>query len=253
MNAFNDLRRAWPPAILGMVAWCALSLTMGQAWAQAAIAAFGPQTPGTRVAGWEPLVFKNIAAHTRYQLVRDAERQATVLEADAQASSSGLVVKLDVDAVQTPVLRFSWKVAQALEGSTLRRKEGDDYPARVYVTFAYTPSMMSALDRARYALAKTVSGEYPPHAALTYVVLPLEKPGTVAANPYTDRVKMIVVDAGKPGVWRTFERNILEDWRLAFGADTPMPRVSGVAVMTDTDNTGGTARAWFGDVSLGPK
>jgi uncharacterized protein len=38
------------------------------------------------------------------------------------------------------------------------------------------------------------------------------------------------------------------DFRAAFGEDAPP--VSGVAIATDTDNTGETARAWFGDLEL---
>ena len=44
----------------------------------------------------------------------------------------------------------------------------------------------------------------------------------------------------------TESRNLLDDYRRAFGGDPP--RVSGVAVMTDTDNTQESAIAYFGDI-----
>ncbi len=69
-------------------------------------------------------------------------------------------------------------------------------------------------------------------------------------NPYTDRVQMIVVESGeaKVGQWVTESRNLYEDYQKAFGDDPPM--ISGVAVMTDTDNTGESAVAYFGDITF---
>jgi Protein of unknown function (DUF3047) len=61
---------------------------------------------------------------------------------------------------------------------------------------------------------------------------------------------MIVVESGKQNVgqWINEERNLLKDYRAAFGKDPP-PIVS-VAIMTDTDNTRESAAAWYGDISL---
>ena len=41
-------------------------------------------------------------------------------------------------------------------------------------------------------------------------------------------------------------RNVLEDFRQAFGTDPPL--ITGVAIMTDTDNTGESATAYYGDL-----
>jgi hypothetical protein len=72
--------------------------------------------------------------------------------------------------------------------------------------------------------------------------------GTIVPNPYTDRVKMIVVESGEAKLhqWVNEERNIYEDYKKAFGEEPPM--ISGVAIMTDTDNTGETAIAYYGDI-----
>ncbi|MBP7607438.1 MAG: DUF3047 domain-containing protein, partial [Giesbergeria sp.] len=43
-------------------------------------------------------------------------------------------------------------------------------------------------------------------------------------------------------------RDLRRDWADAFGG--PMPRVGGVAVGADTDNTGDQVTAWFGDLRL---
>ena len=44
------------------------------------------------------------------------------------------------------------------------------------------------------------------------------------------------------------ERNVYEDYRRAFGKEPP--RVSGVAIMTDTDNTQERAAAYYGDLTF---
>jgi hypothetical protein len=67
-------------------------------------------------------------------------------------------------------------------------------------------------------------------------------------NPYTDRVMMFVVESGAARLdqWVDEERNVYEDYRQAFGQEPPL--ISGVAIMTDTDNTREQAIAYYGDI-----
>jgi hypothetical protein len=59
---------------------------------------------------------------------------------------------------------------------------------------------------------------------------------------------MIVVESGpaRPNQWVTETRNLYEDYRQAFGEEPPP--ISGVAIMTDTDNTGESATVHYGDI-----
>jgi hypothetical protein len=59
---------------------------------------------------------------------------------------------------------------------------------------------------------------------------------------------MIVVESGDAKVrqWISEERNVYEDYKKAFGKVPPM--ISGVAIMTDSDNTGESATAYYGDI-----
>ena len=72
--------------------------------------------------------------------------------------------------------------------------------------------------------------------------------GKVIANPRTRRVQMVVASSGASGVgsWQSLSRNAVEDFRRAFGEDPG--KLTGVAVLTDTDNTGEKAEAWYGDI-----
>jgi len=90
--------------------------------------------------------------------------------------------------------------------------------------------------------------QVPPLNAINYIWESRAPLGTVVPNPYTDRVKMIVVESGedKLNQWVSEERNLYEDYRKAFVEEPPM--ISGVAIMTDTDNTDKSAIAYYGDI-----
>jgi hypothetical protein len=152
-----------------------------------------------------------------------------------------------------PLLRWRWKVARPIAGGDVTRKAGDDYAARIYVTFRHSPERLSVAARAKAAAARLVYGEAPPHAALNYVWDGRAAVGTMVPNPYSDRVRMIVVDTGSAnaGRWQFHERDIVADYRAAFGEEPPP--ISGIALMTDADNTGESADAWYGDVVLAPR
>ncbi len=74
--------------------------------------------------------------------------------------------------------------------------------------------------------------------------------GTIVSNPFTSRIKMIIVESGaeKLNQWVSEERNVYEDYLKAFGEEPLM--ISGVAIMTDTDNTGESAIAYYGDIQF---
>jgi len=204
---------------------------------------------GPLPAGWTPLTFPHIARHTSYALVRGADG-GVVLRAEADASASGLMAKVDLPAHDGIRLGWRWKVERPIERGDVTRKAGDDYAARIYVAFRYTPERLSVFERARYELIRLWLGEYPPHAGLNYVWDAHAPVGTVVPNAYERRVRMIVVESGSArlGRWLDYERDIAADYRAAFGEEPPP--VAGVALMTDADDTGERALAYYGDVVL---
>jgi hypothetical protein len=48
------------------------------------------------------------------------------------------------------------------------------------------------------------------------------------------------------GRWQVEERNVYEDYKRAFGMEPPP--ISGVVIMTDTDDTEESATAYYGDI-----
>lgn len=196
---------------------------------------------------WKPLTFRKIDRYTEYKLVEDAG--VVVLQASSDAAASGLMHEIAIDPARYPIVEWRWKVANVLDRGDAARKAGDDYPARLYITFAYDAAEVGLLERAKYRAAKLFYGATPPAAAVNYLWASKAAVGAQLANAYTARVQMFVLRNGADGVgeWRSESRNIYDDYRAAFGDSMP-PMISGVAVMTDTDNTGESARAWFGDI-----
>jgi hypothetical protein len=195
--------------------------------------------------GWKPLAFKKVLAPTAYELVLDAH--TVVVKATSNASASGLIKKVKIDPSTFPVVRWRWKIENVLSRSDVTRKSGDDYPARLYITFEYDPNKVSFGKKLKYQAGKVLFGDIP-IAALNYIWDTKTAVGTIVDNAYTDFAKMIVVESGgaKVGGWVEESRNVFEDYRQAFGEEPPL--INGVAIMTDTDNTKERAVAYYGDI-----
>ncbi len=204
------------------------------------------QPGGVFPPGWEPLTFDKIPTHTQYDLVKDGD--TVVVKANSNQSSSGLTREIKIDPKEFPIVEWQWKVKNILKKGNVNEKSGDDYPARLYITFEYDSTKVGFFEKAKYETAKLIYGQYPPIGAINYIWESHSPIGTMVPNPYTDRVNMIVIESGESRLneWITEERNIFEDYKKAFGEDPPI--ISGVAIMTDTDNTKESAVAYFGDI-----
>lgn len=185
---------------------------------------------------------------TDYALVED--EGVTVLRARAEASASGILRALRVDTASLPLLAWRWKALRLPANGDLRTKSGDDFAARLYVTFDLPLAALSFEDRLGVRVARLLYGPDTPAAALCYVWATRASVGTMAPNAYTRRVRMVVVESGAAnlGRWRAHERDVAADYRAAFGGEPPP--VSGVVVSTDSDNTGESAEALYGDVAF---
>ena len=207
-----------------------------------------PSAPDGLPPGWEALTFRKVERKTRYTVVREGDEHA--LRAESDASASGLYRPLDLDARVYRMLAWRWKVDNVLTRADARRKEGDDYPARVYVAFRYEAGAATLWERTRYGAIKLLYGQYPPRHVINYIWDNRLPPGMALDNAYTDRAKMIVVESGpaRVGQWVAEQRDVHADYVRLFGAEPPP--IAGVAVMTDTDDTGERAVAYYGAITL---
>ncbi|HSC55858.1 MAG TPA: DUF3047 domain-containing protein [Nitrospira sp.] len=210
------------------------------------IGSFSGSPPGLVLPdGWKPLTFKKIPKPTAYQLVKDGA--AVVVKATSDAAASGLTKEVRIDASVFSVVQWRWKVDNLLTRSDVTRKSGDDYPARLYITFEYDAEKVSLGRRLKYKAGRALFGDIP-IAALNYIWDSKTPVGTIVDNAYTDFAKMIVVESGPAnvGTWVEESRNVYQDYKQAFGEEPPL--INGIAIMTDTDNTRERATAYYGDI-----
>ena len=175
--------------------------------------------------GWESKIFEGV---TDYSLVKENGR--TVVKAHSKTAASGLIKKIDLDPRRFRYLKWSWKVAGIIPNGDERTKAGDDYAARVYVVF---PGRFFWQTR-----------------AINYIWANRLPRGASIPNAYTGNARMVAVESGnaRVGQWISEERDILADYRRLFGEE---PRqIGAIAIMTDTDNTGAEAIAWYGEITI---
>lgn len=197
---------------------------------------------------WKPLTFESIENHTTYFLARDQGK--TILKAVSNSSASGVIHKLSIDPKRFPILSWKWKIDNLLSKADINTKSGDDYPARIYIAFAYDVERLSGWEKFKAEAYYLANGEYPPLAVLNYVWDNKQPIGYSTPNAYTHRVQMLVAQSGKSkvGQWVTQQANIYQDYIRVFG-EAP-GKITAVAIMTDTDNTMESTSAYYGDIYL---
>lgn len=194
-------------------------------------------------APWRLVRFDEKIPATRYQMrIWDGH---SAIEALADNSMALLARPVAIDLAATPILCWHWRVDAPLHKADMATKAGDDYAARVYLSFKLASADLSLGTRMKLRLGRAIYGADMPDAALNYVWdnrYPVE---SSRWNAYTDRARMIVLQTGaeNAGKWVTERRDVLADFTAAFGLT--QPRLSALAVAADTDNTGEKAHAGF--------
>lgn len=247
-------RSAWVGALLGFA-----SLALAQ---KVPATATAPAAPGPLVEvqvgeprlgrGWRVVTLPSQKPPvTRYSAVVAEGRPAVRVE--AQASYGNLVHHLAGAAPRE--LGWTWRVEQANPGTVLHERSGDDTPAKVCLSFELPLSRVPFFERELLRLARSRTGEPLPAATLCWVWGGPEARGSLLANPYSKRVRYIVLRnaADASGTWFEETRDVAADWQRAFGDESAeMPPISAVIVSGDADNTVGSSLALVGGLRWGP-
>ena len=156
------------------------------------------------------------------------------VRAISKNSCSGLYHKVKIDVSKRPFISWRWRVAEFPDKDSpddLTNAGEDDFAARVYVIF---PALFFANTK-----------------VLEYVWAEDLAPGTMSSSPYTDNIKLVVVESGlkDSDVWVEEERDICEDYVAAFDK-SPNMNIGSVAFMCDSDSTGTSAEAFFDDIKI---
>jgi Protein of unknown function (DUF3047) len=196
---------------------------------------------------WRPVSLP-LKRKTDYRAVKYKGKSA--VRANARSSASGLEAKLNVDLTRKPKLSFSWYADSLIAGADNAEKATEDSPLRIVLSFAGDKDTLSGKEQRFHERAKFITGRELPFATLMYIWENQKPVGTVITNPHTATIKKIVIASGEKDLkkWTGFQRNIVEDYLLAFGKQPG--KLVGIALMSDTDNTGTNVMAYYGDVTL---
>lgn len=226
-------------------------LAASSSWAEVSVPPFSSLKPGQPL----PPALRFIAIpkvkHNKISLIDD--QGITVLKVDSSDSAGSVALPFNIDPVKSPLLSWRWKVSRVIDKADMEEKSGDDFAARVYVFFDVPLDSLSFTERTKIRLARLIAGADVPTAALVYVWDNKHRTGYAHASPYIQTVQKFVLQSGPEhvGKWIDETRDVAADFRIAFGREPP--RVTGVAIGNDTDQTAEQVSTWFGDFRFGAK
>ncbi|MFC3149114.1 DUF3047 domain-containing protein [Piscinibacterium candidicorallinum] len=213
-----------------------------------------PGPPAGAYARWDNVPVLPGKRRTAYW-VEQAERStgdARYLRARSQSAASALTLRLQPQPAPKQIA-WSWKVLHAPEDAATADSTREDSAARIVLMFG--PPSNAALDalpmRDQLAMekARLLLRREPPYATLMYLWSADKSPEAIFISRHTGRVRSVIVDGPRKTVdWQSFDRDVAADFQRAFG-EAPGPLI-GVAIMTDSDNTGSRAEALYRDLRL---
>ena len=165
------------------------------------------------------------------RLIAGEDRYTKVLRMRSEKSSVSIYRELRLDPRKFPVLSWKWKVTKLPEGGNARNVGADDQAAGVYVVFPRFPRFINS-------------------QLIGYVWDTSVPAGTILRSRKNPMVHYIVVRSGvdKLDKWVAEKRNIMDDYKKVFGSAAP--KIGGVALMIDTDDTLSDAESYFAKVEF---
>jgi hypothetical protein len=201
--------------------------------------------------GWRVYKLLRFKPLTRYE--RELDGGTPVVHARALNSVSGIEHPVNIDLHEYPVAEWRWKVPKLIENADNTQSGVADAPARVIFTFEGGREQLPPHEQLNYDLARAFTGNALPYATLMYIWEPDRNEGDIITHHNSTRVKMVIAGNATRDLsrWHEAKFNVLEDYRRAFGEEPP--RVMTVGIMSDSDSTGSSVEAFFGDIRFLPK
>lgn len=183
-------------------------------------------------AGW------TLFSDDRWAPARFRLRPDGAIEARSDNSTSLIWKKVDKSDAQKSRLAWDWRVDEIMPATDITVKGGDDRPLALHVWFMKPRDQLNFLERLKADLIELWVG-LPVHGRLlTYVWGGRGKIGDALPNPHVgDGSWMIVLRTGgaRTGVWYSESRDLVADYRAAFGEDPPARGI--IALAADSEDT----------------
>ena len=162
------------------------------------------------------LEVRKVKGKTTYTL--GFNENGNYIRAEAEGKASGLGKELKINLLKTPFINITWKVEKDLPGIIENSKKGHDYAARVFVVKKTGATALS-------------------NRAINYVFSSNNSVGNNWTSPYTKKSIDYVLSTTKEhhDQWITVKANVREHFKKLHDLD--VSELTGVAIMTDTDNS----------------
>ena len=162
------------------------------------------------------LEVRKVKGKTTYTL--GFNENGNYIRAEAEGKASGLGKELKINLLKTPFINITWKVEKDLPGIIENSKKGHDYAARVFVVKKTGTTALS-------------------NRAINYVFSSNNSVGNNWPSPYTKKSIDYVLSTTKEhhDQWITVKANVREHFKKLHDLD--VSELTGVAIMTDTDNS----------------
>ena len=156
------------------------------------------------------------------------------LKAIADNAASGLGKEIKINLNLTPIINITWKVEKNLNGIEENTKKGHDFAGRVFVIKKTGATPLS-------------------NRAVNYVFSSNNSVGKNWPSPYTKKSIDNVMSTTKEHMneWVTVKANVKEDFIRFHKLD--INELSGLAIMSDTDNSKKTAIAYYQNIYFSAK
>jgi len=181
---------------------------------------------------FETLKVRKVKGETTWVLGKN--ENGNFIRAEAEGKGSGLGKEVQIDLLKTPFINITWKIEKDLSGIIENSKKGHDYAARVFVVKKTGSTALS-------------------NRAINYVFSSNNNVDENWPSPYTKKSIDYVLSTTKENLdtWVTVKANVKEDFMKLHGLD--VKDLSGVAIMTDTDNSKLKAISYYQNIYFSSK
>ena len=176
---------------------------------------------------FKKLKVKKVKGETTWSL--GSNEKGNFIKAEAEGKGSGLGKEVKIDTLKTPFINITWKVEKDLSGIIENSKKGHDYAARVFVVKKTGSTALS-------------------NRAINYVFSSNSSINDSWPSPYTKKSIDYVLSTTKNDLntWVTVKANVKKNFMELHGLE--VKELSGVAIMTDTDNSKLKAIAYYQNI-----
>jgi len=161
-----------------------------------------------------------------------------IIKAYSLGSRSSLFREVGEKEKNSRILSWGWKISNVVRSAIETKKDRFDAAARVMVIFGREKGF------------KILEGTEPSGFRIEYVWASHLQKGHLFDHPGEKNCKVLVLESGegKIGQWVNEKRNLYEDYRMAFGTESP--GVLAIGIQTDTDHSNEMVTAYYSDPAL---